>query len=119
MDQDLNVHVVRNRKAAVDRCWRCAPVFVDFQPTSSSLDLFDETSGSARIALTEKAEVNGKGVGSLQHPAEMPGARRARRGGCTSSWSGTTSHHGGYAREQRFLNLLWAYEMDMCIDTTR
>src|SRR5215467_1117640 len=97
MDHHLNVHVVRNRKTAVDGRWRCAPIFVNFQATSPGFDLFDETSGCACIALAEKAEVNGKGVGRLQHPAKMPGSGRARRGSCTCGWSGSTSHHGGYA----------------------
>src|SRR5215475_15780581 len=72
MDHDLNVHVVRNRKTAVDGCWRCAPVFVEFQAAGPGFNLFDKTRGGARIALAEKAEVNGKGVGGLQHPAKMP-----------------------------------------------
>src|SRR5262249_28914393 len=65
MNHDLNVHIVGNGKTTVDRGWRCTPVFVEFQAAGPGFNLFKETRRGARIALSEEAEVNRKGVGSL------------------------------------------------------
>src|SRR4029077_12086950 len=65
MDQDLNVHVIRNGKAAIDRRGRRTPVFVQLQAASPRFNLLDESSGSTRVSFAEKAEVYGEGIRRL------------------------------------------------------
>src|SRR5207248_2007275 len=55
-------------------------------------------------------------VGRLDHPADMPWARRAcgRKGAVRRT--GAPSEHRGHARHQRFLDLLRADEMDVSVE---
>jgi hypothetical protein len=116
VDRNLNVHVVGNGKAAVYRCGCCAPVFVDLQSANASFNLLHEPSRSTCIALAQKSEIDGKRISGFEHPADVPGPRRARRGGCTRGRARSAAHHAGYAREESFFNLLGTNEMNVGID---
>src|SRR5579864_1160729 len=72
MDKNLHIHVIRNRQTTVNGRGRRTPVFVELEAACPGLDLLNETSCRARIALTEKAEVHGEGIGRLEHPLNMP-----------------------------------------------
>jgi hypothetical protein len=62
--------------------------------------------GQGRIALAQKAQVHGKGVGRLQHALDVPGAGRAGGGKGASRRAGAAAEHGGDAAGQRLFNLL-------------
>ena len=97
MDKNLHVHVIRNRQATVNRRGGCTPVFVKFESARPGLDLLNQTNCRARVALAEKAEVHGEGIGGLEHPLNMP--RTWSTGGCIrpDGRSRPTSHHCGQA----------------------
>src|SRR5262245_58880566 len=116
VDKDLNVHVIRDRKAAVDRGRSSTPVLMKLEAARSRFNLLDQTRGTARIAFAEKAQIHGKGIGSLKHPLNVPGPWRAGRGSRPGRRPCPTAHHCGEARIKRFLDLLRADEMDMHVD---
>src|SRR5258708_7536890 len=86
-------------------------------PPPTRLDLLNKACRQAGIALAEKTEIHGKGVGRLQHPPQMPRSRGASRGSGAGRRPGSATHHGGEARIQRLLDLLWRDEMYMHVDT--
>src|ERR1700751_323808 len=95
MDKNLHVHVIRNRQATVNGGGRRTPVLMKLQAASPGLDLLNETNCRARVALTEKAEVHGEGIGGLEHPLNMP--RAWSTGGCIrpNGRSCPAAHHCG------------------------
>src|SRR5258708_28848191 len=88
------------------------------QAARPGLNLLNETGREACVAFAEKAEIHGKGIGSLEHPPNMPGSWRA--GGCSRSRRRPrpTPHHCGEARIKRLLDLLRADEVHVYIDAT-
>src|SRR5579863_2976263 len=89
---------------------------MELKSTCSCSDLFNEACGRARVAFTEDPEIHWKRFSCLQHPLNMPRARRASRGIRTRGGSSAPTHHRGQAGKQRFRDLLRADEMDMYID---
>src|SRR5262249_40935056 len=79
-------------------------------------DLFDKSYRQARVALTEKAQVHGEGVGRLKHPLNMPGSRRAGCGGRPRGRARAPAHHRREARIKRPAAFLWTDEMNMDVD---
>ncbi len=116
MDRDLRIGVVGHRQAAVDRRGRGAPVLVQLQADRAGRDLFDQGRGLARIALAEKADIDGPAVGRLQHALHMPGAGRAGGGESAGGGAGAAAYHGRHARAQRLVDLLRADEVDVGVD---
>src|SRR5215472_15595942 len=106
VDENLDIHVIGNSKAAIDRGRSCAPILVKLQAACPRFDLLDETRREARIAFAEEAEINWKGVRSLEHPLNVPGSWCARRGIGTNRRSCPAAQHCREARIKRFLNLL-------------
>src|SRR5438445_591625 len=97
VDENLHIHVIRDREAAIDGGWGRTPVFMKLEGARAGLDLLDEACRSTCIAFTEKAEVHGEGIGGLDHPLNMPGTWST--GGCIrpNSRSCSTAHHCGEA----------------------
>src|ERR1700722_20726700 len=62
VDHDLDVVIVGNAEAAVDRSRRRAPVLMQFERASAGLDLFDERGGLRSVALVGGAEILGVSV---------------------------------------------------------
>src|SRR5258706_10518583 len=81
VDKNLHIHVICYREAAIDRGGRRTPVFMKLQAARPGLNLLNETGREACVAFAEKAEIHGKGIGSLDHPPNKPGSWRA--GGLT------------------------------------
>ena len=80
VDHHLHVVIVGDRKAAVDRGRRRAPVLVQFERAGAGLDLLDQRGGLGGVALAGEAEVHRIGVGGLDHALDVPGAGRAGGG---------------------------------------
>ena len=80
VDRHLDVHLLGHRQAGVDGGGGRPPVFVELEPDGARLDLFPERIGPRGIPLAEKAEVDREPVRCLEHPVDVPGARRAGRG---------------------------------------
>ena len=80
VDHHLHVVVVGDRKAAVDRRRRRAPVLVQLERAGAGLDHLLERRRARRIALAGKAEIDRKGVGRLDH------ARRCATGPACRWW---------------------------------
>jgi hypothetical protein len=116
VDQNLDVHVIRNSETAIDRRGRRAPIFVKLQSASPCLNLFNQASVRTRVTLSEKAEVEGKGICSLKHPLYVPWPGRAGRGGGPRGGPRSATHHCGDTREQGFFHLLRTNEVHMRID---
>ena len=116
MDHHLDVVVVGDREAAVDRGRRRAPVFVQLQRAGAGLDHFFERRGPRRVALAGKAEIDRKIVGRLDHARDVP--RPGRAGGRERAVrrSGAAAEHRGDAGHQRLVDLLRADEMDVGVE---
>src|SRR5262249_30334455 len=97
VDHNLNIHVVRDREATIDRARRATPIFMKLQAAYAGFDLFDEPRSQARVAFPEKSKIHGKGVGRLEHSLNMPRAWRACCGGRPGGRPSPTAHHGGEA----------------------
>src|SRR5438093_1231549 len=119
MNGDLDVVAVGDAQAAVDGGRGGAPVLVQLQTASAGPDLFLERSGQAAVALAEKAEVQGKRLGGLQHALDVPGARRAGRGVRAGSRPGAASQERGQAGGQGRLAELRADKVDVAVDAAR
>ncbi len=113
---DLHIVLVGNAEAGVDRGWRCAPVFVQFQPHGSRFHLFHQCLWLAGVALTQKAQVHREGIGGLQHPVHIPGAGGAGGGVGACGRACAAANHGGDPRGDRHLNLLGADEVNVGVD---
>src|SRR6476659_10215287 len=97
MNGNLHIHVICDREAAIDGSGSCTPVFMKFQAACSGLDLLNETRRQACIAFAEEAKIHGKGIGSLEHPRNMPGYWSASRSSRSNRWPCPTAHHCGEA----------------------
>ena len=117
VDHYLDVVVVGDGEAAVDRRRRRAPVLVQLQGAGAGLDHFLQRRRPRGVALAGKAEIHRKAVRRLDHAADVPGARRAGGGKRAVRRAGAAAEHRGDAGHQRFLDLLRADEMDVRIET--
>src|SRR5580704_4625335 len=117
MDEDLDIHVVGDGEATIDRSRGGTPVLVKLQPTRACLDLFHQTGRQACVALAENTEIHWKGVGCLEHSLNMPGPGRAGRRSRSGRWSRPAAHHGGKPGIKRFVDLLRADVVHMGVDT--
>ena len=116
VDHHLDVVVVGNRQAAVDRRRRRAPVFVQFQRTGAGLDHFLKRRRTRGIAFAGKTEIDGKVIGRLDHTGNVKRSRRAggRKGAVRRP--GAAAEHRGHPRHQGFIDLLRADEMDVRVE---
>ena len=119
MDGDLNIHLIRDRKAGINRLRCGAPILMQFQAAGACPDLFFQTRRQRSIPLAEEAKIHRKTLGGLQHALHMPRPGRTGGGECAMRRSGAAAEHGGNAGRQRFFNLLRANEMDMHINSAR
>ena len=119
MNRDLGVGFFCHRECAVNRRWRCSPIFVQFKTNRSRCNLLTQTFRLTGIALTQKTKVHRKFVSSFKHARHIPGARRYRCcvGACCRACA--TSQHGRDTGCQCFFDLLWANKVNMRVDTTR
>src|SRR5260221_5553129 len=113
---NLHIHLIRDREAAIDGGWGSAPVFMKLEPAGAGLDLLNETLGQGRITLAQEAEIHGESISSLEHALDMPRPRRAGRGIGSGCRPCATTHHGGEACIEGFLDLLRADVVDMRVD---
>jgi len=67
-------------------------------------------------SLAEKTQIHRETFGRLQHLADMPGARRTGGRVGAGGRAGAATDHGGDARHQRLINLLWADEVNVRVD---
>ena len=116
VDHHLDVVIVGNRQAAVDRRRRRAPILVQFQRAGAGLDHFLERRRARRIAFAGKAEIDRKIVGRLDHAPEMERPGRAGGGEGAVRRAGAAAEHRGDARHQGFIDLLRADEMDVGVE---
>src|SRR5260370_24123090 len=72
VDENLHIHVIRNREAAIDGGGCRTPVFMKLEAACPGLDLVNETPCRARVALSEEAEIPWVGLGGLVPPFDMP-----------------------------------------------
>ena len=119
MQHHLDVVIVGDREAIVDRGRRGAPILVQFQRAGAALDHLDQRGRSRRIALAGNAEIDRKRVERLDHPSHVPRPGRAggRKGAVRRA--GAAAEHRGDARHQRVLDLLRADEMDVAVEAAR
>ena len=116
VDHHLDVVILGDRQAAVDRGRRRAPVLVQLERAGAGLDLFLQRIGQRCVALAGEAEVHGKRVGRLDHAGDVPRPRRAGGGVGAGGGAGAAAQHGGDAGHQRLLDLLRADEVDVGVE---
>src|SRR5580704_4753201 len=97
VDQNLHVHVVRDRQTAVDGRWCRTPVFMKLEATCSCIDLLDQTGPRTGVAFSEEPEIYGKAVCGLKHFLNMPGTWSTGRCIGSYGWPRPTAHHRGQA----------------------
>ena len=116
VDHHLDVVVVGDRQAVVDRGRRRAPVLVQLERAGAGLDHLLQRGGPRCVALAGKAEVHRKRIRRLDHAREMPRPRRAGGGEGAVRRAGAAAEHRGHARHQRVVDLLRADEMDVRVE---
>ena len=116
MQHHLDVVIVGNAEAIVDRGRRGAPVLVQLQRAGAGLDHLDQRGRARGVALAGNAEIDRERVERLDHPPHVPGAGRAggRKGAVRRA--GAAAQHRGDATHQRVLDLLRADEMDVAVE---
>src|SRR5207247_1931442 len=118
MDGHLDVITVGDAEAAINSGRGRAPVFMQLQSTCAGLDLLFQGPGQAAVALPKKAEVDRKGLRGLQHPFDIPGARRAGGGIGAGRGSAAAAQKGRKTGRNRRLAKLGTDEMNMAVDAT-
>ena len=116
VDHHLDVVVVGDRQAAVDRRGRRAPVLVQLERAGAGLDLLVERVGQRGVALAGEAEIHRKRVRRLDHARDVPGPRRAGGGIGAGRRAGAAAEHRGDAGHQRLFDLLRADEVDVGVE---
>ncbi len=116
VDHHLDVVVVGDREAAVDRGRRRAPVLVQLERAGAGFDHFFERRRPRRVALAGKAEIDRKIVGRLDHARNVPRPGRAGGGERAVRRAGAAAEHRGDAGHQRLVDLLRADEMDVGVE---
>ena len=119
MDGDLDIHGVGDREALIDGGGGGAPVLVQFQPAGAGLDLILEKFGQAAVSLTQDSPVDRQSLGGLEHPHDVPGARRAGRGPGTGRRSRSTADHGRDPGGDGNLDLLGTDHVDVSVQAPR
>src|SRR4029077_3343970 len=97
VDKNLDIHVIRHREGAIDGGRGRTPVFMKLEAACTGLDLLNEARWRACVSFAEKAEVDGKPIGCLQHLLNVP--RTWSTGRCIRPYcrSCPTTHHCGQA----------------------
>ena len=116
VDHDLNVVIVGDREAAIDRRRRRAPVLVELERAGAGLDHLDEGGRQRGVALAGKAEVHREGIEGAQHHLDVPRPGRAGRRLRPLGRAGAAAEHRRDARHQGVVDLLRADEMDVRIE---
>ena len=116
VEHHLDVVVVGDGEAVVDRGRRRAPVLVQLERAGAGLDHLFQRGRPRGVALAGEAEIDRKGVGGLDHARDVPGAGRAGRGIGAGGRAGAAAEQRGDARHQRVVDLLRADEMDMRVE---
>ena len=93
VDHHLDVVIVGDRQAAVDRRRRRAPVLVQLERAGAGLDHFLERRRARRIALAGEAEIDRKIVRRLDHAREVERAGRAGGGERAVRRAGAAAEH--------------------------
>ena len=119
VDHHLDVVVVGDRQAAIDGGGGGAPVLMQLEGASASLDLLHQAARGGGVALARKAQIHGEGISRLDHAGEMPGAGGAGGGEGARRRACAAAQHGGDARHEGLLDLLGADEMDMGVEAAR
>src|SRR5262249_42899591 len=96
----------------------CAPVLMKLEAACTSYDLLNESSCRARVTFTEKAKVDWKTIGCLQHLLNVP--RTWRASGCIRPYRRPcpAAQHCRQARIKSFFDLLGADVMNVGVDST-
>ena len=116
VDHHLDVVVLGDAEAAVDRCRRRAPVLVQLERAGAGLDHLLQRLRARRVALAGEAEIDRQAIGRLDHAAEVPRAGRAGGGEGAVRRPGAAAEHRGDARHQRVVDLLRADEVDVGVE---
>ena len=119
MDGDLDVVLVGHLQAGVDDGEGGAPVFVELQAAGTGLDLGLERLGHAAVALAEDAHVDRQALECLEHPHDVPRARRAGGRPRARGRAGAAADQRGDARGDGHVDLLRADEVDVGVDAAR
>ena len=116
VDRDLDVLVLGDVEAAVDRGRRRAPVLVQLEADGAGAICSTRPSGRRRVALAGEADVERQRVGRLQHQLDV--ARAGRAGGRVGAGrrAGAAADERGDAAGERLVGLLRADEVDVRVD---
>ena len=116
MDRHLHVHFVGHAQTRVDRGRRAAPVLVQLEPDSARSNLLAQAFGASGVALAQKPQVDGVGVGGLQHSGQVPPSRCAGRRVRAGARSGAAAQHRGDPRRDGVFDLLRSDEVNVRVD---
>ncbi len=116
MDRDLDVVIVGDAQASVDRCGRRAPILMEFEPERACGDLLDERGGSACVPFPEQADIDGQRIRRREHSSDMPRTGRAGRRVGTRRWTRPATDHRRRTAPERDVHLLRTDEMNVRVD---
>src|SRR5262249_4002439 len=116
VDRDLDVELLGDRQAAIDRGRGRAPILVQFEAAGTGLDHLDERLWLRSVALAEEAEIDWQPFGGLHDAREVPRSRRAGRRRGAGRGPRPAAEHRRNAAVERLLAKLGADQMDMAVD---
>src|SRR3954470_22664444 len=116
VNRNLDVVLVPDREAGIDRRRRRSPVLVQFQSTRACFDLMAQRITSRAISLSEEPDIDRQMVSCLEHATDVPRSWGTRRGVRPGRRPRTATEHRRDPRRDGLIDLLWADEMDMAID---
>lgn len=93
----MNVVGVADGEAGVDRGGSGAPVFVELEAHDAGADLGDEAGRRGVVAFAGDSDVEGNGVGGLEHRADVGGGGCTGCGICAGGGTGAAADEGGDA----------------------
>ena len=109
----LEIEIVGDGEARVDRRRHRAPVFVDLQADAAGFELLDERCGLVRIAASEETEIDRPMLGGLQHLADVERTAGIDADGDRAE---RAAEHGGDARRDRVFAQPGRVEMHVHVD---
>ncbi|MNS96451.1 hypothetical protein D3C72_1307500 [compost metagenome] len=116
VNRHLHVQLLGNGQAAVNCSGRRAPVLMQFQAYRTRVNLLAQGFRLRGVALAQQANIDRQLIGSLEHTRQVPRPGGAGGGVGARSRTGAAPDKGRDPRNQRFLHLLRADEVDVRVN---
>src|ERR1700730_14089402 len=104
VDRDLRVRLFGDGKTGVDRCRGGSPILMQLQTERACGDLLTQRLRLTGVTFPKKTEIDRITIGGLEHPLNMPWARRASGGEGSMGRPSSASDQGGDPGSKRIVD---------------